>query len=80
MPIVRREVMDYVKLWNLHYIRRQAKRPNAIIGKPQVNYTMPKDGTQHFGRLGDRTIIEEIEKEFSGWGKPITSVIPSTVL
>jgi hypothetical protein len=34
-----------------------------------VNYTIPKDGTLHFGLAGNHTIIEEVEKEFSNWGK-----------
>jgi hypothetical protein len=34
MPIVREAAMGYKDLWNIHRIRRQPNRPNAISGQP----------------------------------------------
>ena len=68
MPIVRTEVEKYVELWNLHAIRKQPKRPNAVIGKPKVNYLYPKDGTIHYGRPVITEITDGVNQEFQDWG------------
>ena len=64
MPIVREEVEKYVELWNLHAIRKQPKRPNAVIGKPKVNYLYLKDGTIHYGWLIVTEITNGVNQEF----------------
>jgi hypothetical protein len=39
MPIVRERVEAWTKdVWNMHYIRKQKKRPHMVPGKPIVNY------------------------------------------
>ena len=60
MPIVREEVYKYVELWNVHSIRKQPNRPNAVTGKPRFNYLYPKDGAIHYGRPIDPEISESI--------------------
>ena len=64
MPIVQEEIERYIELWNLHAIRKQPKRPNAVIGKPKVNYLYLKDSTIHYRRPVITEITEGVNQEF----------------
>jgi hypothetical protein len=52
MPIIRRVVHDYVRIWNQHRIRAQRDQLNYILGKPTflynfadvLRYSKPVDG------------------------------------
>ena len=33
-PIIRREIFGFVRLWNVHRIRKQRQRPNSLSGQP----------------------------------------------
>lgn len=48
MPLVRREVYEFVKLWNIHTIRKQKQRPYLPTGKPVVIYFTPPEETPTF--------------------------------
>ena len=41
MPIIRAEVGDFVELWNMHVIRKQPNRPQAVADRPEINYFYP---------------------------------------
>jgi hypothetical protein len=78
MPILRKEVHGYVDLWNLHSIRRQSNRPNAVIGKPEVNYLWPKDGVKHYGRKIDSIIVKGLENEYADYGELVHPLLYSS--
>jgi hypothetical protein len=40
------------------------QRPNAVIGKPKVNYLYLKDGTIHYGRPVVTEITDGVNQEF----------------
>ncbi|MCJ1360478.1 MAG: hypothetical protein MMC33_010483 [Icmadophila ericetorum] len=40
-PILRREIEDFKDDWNVHYIRKQLKRPGTIHGQPDEIYWDP---------------------------------------
>jgi len=63
MPIIRTEIYLYVRLWNMHLIRRQKNRPNAVIGKPNQLYACPKYPAQEHAIPLNRERWEDIRRE-----------------
>jgi hypothetical protein len=51
MPILRREIYGYADLWNAHTIRRQARRPAVVSGKPVVLYFQPPAPAADYGSM-----------------------------
>jgi hypothetical protein len=69
MPILREEVPAFARLWNVHKIRRQPKRPNCVVGQPLVLYHWPKDGVENHGLAPDTELLRELQRDVSNWGK-----------
>jgi hypothetical protein len=42
MPIIRKEIGQFVTVWNAHKIRKQNNRPNIVTGQPTVMYMAPE--------------------------------------
>ncbi|KAG8674007.1 hypothetical protein FPOAC1_007326 [Fusarium poae] len=42
MPIIREELTEFVRIWNVHYIRKQANRPHVNPGQPWNLYFQPE--------------------------------------
>jgi hypothetical protein len=36
LPLIRTELANFVRLWNVNRIRTQPKRPSALTGKPYM--------------------------------------------
>src|SRR5271170_8106702 len=68
IPIIRREVFKFIKLWNVHRIRRQPKRPNCIYGQPVQLYHWPAEGTRDYGLRPNQEIITALTEDLSDWG------------
>jgi hypothetical protein len=68
MPIIRREVIGYVEMWNTHRIRKQRDRPNSISGKPIMNYFWPQGDVQNWGTPIDPEIVEELKADIDHFG------------
>jgi hypothetical protein len=46
MRNVRKVEEEYDELRNIHYIRKQPNRPNALSGQPEVLYERPRNGVK----------------------------------
>ena len=51
MPIIRREVYDFVHTWNIHHIHHQPNCPNVPTGKPFMLYHYPPAGFNDYGQV-----------------------------
>ena len=74
MPIVREAAMGYKDLWNIHKIRKQPNRPNAVSGQPQLLYDDPPTG--EYGSYGvpiDPEFAKTIEDSMEEWGESLFS-------
>jgi hypothetical protein len=69
MPLIRNALCDFVRLWNVHSIRKQKNRPNGVSGKPFFLYFHPeKEGAEDYGLLPDRTLLDGLLEETGDWG------------
>jgi hypothetical protein len=71
MPIIRQEIQDYVRLWNVHKIRRQSNRPNCVTGQPMMLYNYPDSGVENFGLSVDEDLLEQLQNDVGSWGKTL---------
>jgi len=69
MPRIRDEVHGFMDLWNIHPIRADKSRPNAVSGKPFRLYRKPKGGAQRWGRPVDLDLCGDVLKDCQVWGK-----------
>jgi hypothetical protein len=69
IPIIRREIYQFVRMWNVHYIRKQAGRPHSIPGKPFLLYHFPREGIEDYGSKPDPELLNHLLDELSAWGK-----------
>jgi hypothetical protein len=80
MPILRNEIYEFVRIWNVHRIRRQPKRPNAVVGQPLMLYKRPMPGDRKCGFVPDQQLLSEIQNDVSEWGKKIILIISNHIL
>lgn len=73
IPILRTEVQSYVRTWNIHRIRKQPNRPNAIAGKPYMLYHYPPELTANYGLSVDSVRLQMLQDDVQEWGKSILS-------
>jgi len=82
MPVIRREAHGFCELWNVHKIRKQSKRPNAVTGKPFMLYYYPEkcEGLNIFnhGRPVDTKEIETLRAPYSDWD--VDEYLPTVTL
>jgi len=74
MPLVRAATFAYKDLWNLHTIRKQPNRPNAVSGQPYQLYHYPKPEVKSYGRPINQEFVSDLYKSFDGWGKFLTAL------
>ena len=72
MPIIRREVDQFVTLWNGHYIRKQPARPSCAHGRPNKMYDYPRLGAIHSSIPINPTEPQTILDDLPEWGKCIS--------
>ena len=65
---IRREIHGFVRLWNIHKIRRQRNRPNCISGKPWMLYHYPGEGVRDYQIPVNRERLQQYQDYFRGWG------------
>jgi hypothetical protein len=68
IPLIRRDVNKYVRLWNCHKIRKQARRPFLPTGKPISLYRKPLDGAKDYRVLVDSRTLAQIQQPVSQFG------------
>ncbi|KAE8378344.1 hypothetical protein BDV26DRAFT_304335 [Aspergillus bertholletiae] len=54
IPIIRQRIHAFVRLWNIHTIRRQSKRPHSVSGRPAQLYFFPSGDIQDYGTRNKR--------------------------
>jgi hypothetical protein len=69
MPLVREAAIVYKDLWNIHKIRKQPNRPNAVSGQPQILYDFPPTAEGSYGVAIDPEFAKIIEDGLEEWGK-----------
>jgi hypothetical protein len=69
MQRIRDEVYGFMDLWNIHPIRKDKFRPNAVSGKPFRLYKKPQGGAQRWGRPVDLDLCSDVLKDCEAWGK-----------
>lgn len=69
MPLIRDEIRNFIRLWNIHTIRKQKNRPYGVFGMPFFLYHCPEDkGAQDYGHLPDETLLNELLAGLDDWG------------
>ena len=68
MPIIREAAIAYKDLWNIHTIRKQPNRPNAVSGQPEILYDFPPTGEGSYGVQIDPEFVQQIEAGLEEWG------------
>jgi hypothetical protein len=69
MPIVRDAAQLYADIWNMHRMRKQPNRPNAVIGQPQLLYHYPPHGVRMYKLPVDAQYILDLQSSLREWGK-----------
>jgi hypothetical protein len=70
MPIIRRAVHGFVRIWNSHTIRKQANRPGTLSGVPLVNYECPElYNARDYGVRVDQQWVDEEIALYGDFGK-----------
>lgn len=69
IPILRQEVQAFARMWNMHTIRKQPNRPNAVHGKPIMLYFYPQDPCiQNYGLKPDPQLLQELTDQTASYG------------
>ena len=69
MPLIRKEVFDFVDSWNNHYIRRQPNRPQHPTGRPWMMYFHPEDNVPTFGSAVNNNTLQLLQNDVAEYGK-----------
>lgn len=74
MPILRIQIVSFVRTWNSHNIRKQPNRPYLVPGKPFMNYNFPPTGVQNQGIQFDIELFKSLQEDVREWGMFFTSL------
>jgi hypothetical protein len=78
MPIIQEALRYFTRIWNIHTIRKQPKRPNCVSGQPFKNYMYPGAiGYEEQGYPVPKHIIEELTETVEDIG--ITARLPNAL-
>jgi hypothetical protein len=75
VPIIRRDLFSFVRVWNSHNIRNQRNRPGSVSGKPYLLYHHPAEGVQDHGLLFNEEKLRTIKEPVQDWDSTI--VLPT---
>jgi hypothetical protein len=78
LPIIREQVTEFVRIWNIHIIRKQPNRPHVVCGQPFQNYFFPKEGVKCYGIPVDIDKLRELRKGYEEWD--INAYLPKDTL
>ncbi|KAE8413953.1 hypothetical protein BDV36DRAFT_286580 [Aspergillus pseudocaelatus] len=78
IPIIRYSIHEFARLWNIHSIRRQPKRPYSISGKPVQLYFFLSNNIQDHGIEPDTEILEDLNTKITEYD--IDQYLPETTL
>jgi hypothetical protein len=69
MLIIRREVSVFVRLWNIHLIRKQRNRLNVVVEKSFKNYFWLDDEMQNFQMISFSNLLAIMKVNVTNWDK-----------
>ena len=69
MPWLRVTIGGFVNMWNSHKIRKQPKRPYAMVGKPYMLHNYPEDDVIDYGVPVDMASLNAVEADIQHYGK-----------
>ncbi|KAH8820058.1 hypothetical protein F5884DRAFT_826498 [Xylogone sp. PMI_703] len=61
------EVLEVVRLWNIHKIRKQPHRLYLVSGKPWMLYFYPGDDIRNYGITPDHVKLAQIREVYADW-------------
>ena len=64
LPIIREQVTEFVRVWNIHIIRKQPNRPHVVCGQPFQNYFFLKEGVKYYSILVNTNKLRELRKGY----------------
>jgi hypothetical protein len=73
LPILRTDMHSFMQTWNIHRIRKQPNRPNAVPGKPYVLYHHPPELILNYGLSVDVELLNTLQNDVRDWGKVFVS-------
>ena len=69
MPIIRTEVEGFARVWNNHTIRKQPKKPNAVVGQPFMLYQhSARHGVDNYGIIPSSAKLAQLRNGVDQWG------------
>ena len=67
MPLLRHEIFGFVRLWNIHTIRKQNNRPNSVTRQPWKLFHYPNSAEQ-CGITPNCTFLQTLQDDIKDWG------------
>ncbi|KAI9882169.1 MAG: hypothetical protein M1823_006084, partial [Watsoniomyces obsoletus] len=67
MPTLRREIFNFVRLWNVHKIRKQPNRPNVVVGQPWKLYNYPPASVTQCGIPVNMEYLATLQQDVRDW-------------
>ena len=67
LPIIREQVTEFVRVWNIHIIRKQPNYLHVVCGQLFQNYFFPKEGVKCYSILVNTNKLRELRKGYEEW-------------
>ena len=74
-PIIRREIFGFVRLWNVHRIRKQRQRLNSLSGQPVRLYNYPAEGTEDHRLQPNAELLQILQDDMAELRKHVMTSI-----
>ncbi|KAI9748901.1 MAG: hypothetical protein M4579_007078 [Chaenotheca gracillima] len=68
MPLIRKEVHHFARIWNNHKIRKQQDRPNSVAGQPFMLFHYPREAT-NFGKQPNLATLTQLHEDVAELGR-----------
>ena len=66
LPIIRELAFQFVRIWNVHRIRKDKRRPHSVSGKPHILFWYPDVEDQ--GIPIDKDFVDRMIEATDDWG------------
>jgi hypothetical protein len=70
LPIIREQTGEFVRVWNIHLIRKQPNRPHIVPGQPFQNYMFSEQmGVRDYGIPINIDKLNELREGYASYDK-----------
>ena len=69
MSVIRKEATAFANLWNVHKIRYQKKRFNAVVNQSFFNYEYSQNDTLRYEFFFDASLINQLKAKIADYDK-----------